>query len=323
MPVAGDTTGAVTAAKAAPTPGVPATIWAQLLAAGASAVQAAAIMGNMMAESGLNPEAAAVDSNGYKSYGLIQWNAASYPSAPSLVTGNILGDIKAQIVFLAQTGGFKAAAGSTPAEAASNFAHTYERCAACGYQGGSGQLAVRSANATKVATSASSNNWTGITASSSAGIGASTTSSSGPDTVQGCHDRGLAMNGGSSSCLFSPPGTSWCFTYCEAKGLLGGATIAAGVVLMLVGVIIVARGPIQKAAAGAVGVLPAGGAVVRASRTSSGLGPRRSSPTRRSAGPAPQKQNRALEQEGTEAYDAGYQKAMLDFRSLQADLEPF
>jgi hypothetical protein len=42
---------------------------------------------------------------------------------------------------------------------ASNFAHTYERCAACGYQGGSGQLAVRAGYAGNVWSEAQSGRW--------------------------------------------------------------------------------------------------------------------------------------------------------------------
>src|SRR5215469_13073495 len=100
----------------------PADIWNELTQAGANAVQAAGLMGNAIAESGLNVESKAMDSNGAYSYGLFQWNTASYPGASSLVTGNPAKDLSAQVSFLAQTGGFKAATGTTPAQVASNFA---------------------------------------------------------------------------------------------------------------------------------------------------------------------------------------------------------
>lgn len=135
----------------------PKDIWDTLEAAGASSVQAAAIMGNMIMESRLNPESAGTDTNGQTSYGLVQWNAASYPSAHSLVTGHPMADMVAQIRFLAQTGGFKAASGTTVAQAASSFASKYERCASCA-QGGQ-QNTARQAQAQTVAGWAQQDNW--------------------------------------------------------------------------------------------------------------------------------------------------------------------
>lgn len=110
-------------------------IYEELTNAGASTIQAIGIMANMMNESSLDPEAAAMDSNGYYSYGLVQWNAASYPNAASLVTGNAEVDLKNQVQFLKQSGAFSDANGSTIAEAAGNFASSFERCQGC-QQGG-------------------------------------------------------------------------------------------------------------------------------------------------------------------------------------------
>jgi len=135
----------------------PLAIWRELEAQGATPVQAAGIMGNMINESGLNPEKTATDSNGATSYGLVMWNAKSYPDAHSLVTGHPLADLRAQIRFLAQTGGFKAARGTTPQAAASSFAQTYERCASC--QPGGASNAARQASAVTVAGWAQSDSW--------------------------------------------------------------------------------------------------------------------------------------------------------------------
>jgi hypothetical protein len=134
----------------------PEQIWDALEAAGASSIQAAAIMGNMISESSLNPEAVqqGVSDPGY---GLVQWEASSYPSAPSLVTGDPVADMQAQITFLAQTGGLSAASGSTVAQAASNFAANYERCEYCAP--GESQNTARQAQAATVAGWASSGNW--------------------------------------------------------------------------------------------------------------------------------------------------------------------
>ena len=160
----------------------PGAIWSALIANGASAIQAAAIMGNMMAESSLNVESAARDSNGYYSYGLVQWNAASHPGASTLVTGNPTADLQSQINYLAHTGGFAAASGADAGTAAANFAHNYERCAACGYQGGSSQLSVRAANAQGVLQAAQSGNWTMVPSSSSVGT-ADLTSATGGQSI--------------------------------------------------------------------------------------------------------------------------------------------
>lgn len=137
----------------------PLAIWQALLSAGASSIQAAGIMGNMIAESSLNPEAVnpAGPSGGI---GLVQWESSSYGGVPgynSLVTGNPAQDIQSQVQFLAQTGGFQAASGSTVSEAAGNFAANYERCSTC--QPGQSQFLQRVANAAEVAGWAASGSW--------------------------------------------------------------------------------------------------------------------------------------------------------------------
>lgn len=150
-------------------------IWDELINAGASPVQAAGIMGNMMNESSFNPEANAVDSNGARSYGLIQWNAASYPSASSLVTGNPLEDMRRQIRFLVQTGGLHAASGASASQAGGAFAANYERCQGC--QPGGTQWSERSANASSIFSDAKSGKWpTGNSGGAGGGNGGGGTS---------------------------------------------------------------------------------------------------------------------------------------------------
>ena len=108
-----------------------------LRSGGASVNQAIGMIANAMNESSLNPEAAVMDTNGYMSYGLWQFNAASYPQASALVTGDPSKDMISQIQFLFQVGGLSASSGTTPQQSAGNFASQFERCDGCdpgGYQ---------------------------------------------------------------------------------------------------------------------------------------------------------------------------------------------
>lgn len=139
-------------------PGVsPADIWKELIRQGASSTEAAGIMGNMIMESSLNVESAAMDSNGAMAYGLVSWNAASYPHASTLVTGNPQQDLTSQVTFLAQTGGFRAARGATASQAGGNFAANYERCQGC--QPGGVPWKERAANAVKMLAASKSGKW--------------------------------------------------------------------------------------------------------------------------------------------------------------------
>src|ERR1700757_317027 len=104
-------------------PTIAQTIYDDLISAGASPSEAAGILGNMVQESGLNPEIQAMDSNGAMSRGLIQWNdkgAGSGVNWAQYITGNVANDIMQQVLLLKSQGGFQAAAGATPAESASN-----------------------------------------------------------------------------------------------------------------------------------------------------------------------------------------------------------
>jgi hypothetical protein len=219
----------------------PLQIWTALLKAGASVIQAAGIMGNMIAESSLNPEAVqqGVSDPGY---GLVQWEASSYPTAPSLVTGNPAADLAAQIQLLTSTGGFQAASGSTVAETAGNFAANYERCDGC--ESGGSQFSQRITNAEQVAGWASSGSWPA-------------TSAQGSTTAVLTSAQISESNAAQADCLWSIgwggiPGTSWLSDLFGGGGNVGGGEVCifsksearamAGIFLMVAGVVIMAFG---------------------------------------------------------------------------------
>lgn len=102
-----------------------------LRSAGATQNQAVALIANAINESSLNPEARHIDSNGYYSNGLWQFNEASYPDSGSLVTGDPSRDMVAQIQYLFSHGGLSASTGTTPEQAAGNFASRFEDCQGC------------------------------------------------------------------------------------------------------------------------------------------------------------------------------------------------
>ena len=128
----------------------PKDIWDALEQAGASTVQAAGIMANMISESSLDPEA--IGDNG-TSFGLVQ----DHGDYSYLVTGNPAADMRAQITNMVNRGGLRAASGSTPQEVAGNFAARYEICVGC--QPGGDQYNGRVANAATVSGWAASGNW--------------------------------------------------------------------------------------------------------------------------------------------------------------------
>jgi len=123
-----------------PTGTGPAAIYSALKNAGFSTAQAIGVMANMFRESSFDSQSAHMDTNGHMSYGLAQWNTASYPNAASLVTGNPAKDIVRQIQYLVQTGGLRAASGTSASQVASNFAADYERCVGCEHGGSANTL---------------------------------------------------------------------------------------------------------------------------------------------------------------------------------------
>jgi hypothetical protein len=233
------------ALNAAPNVVTPLEIWTALRNAGASPIQAAGIMGNWISESSLDPESAAKDSNGAMSYGLAQWNAASYPQANSLVTGHAKTDLNAQVRFLAQTGGLSAAKGSTAQQAAASYAANYERCQTC--QSGGAQSTTRQAQAATVAGWAAADNW--------------------PNSAQGGTDnatlKAASQAQSSATCLWQLPsidlgigsiGGSCVMSKSQGRAIesvgimTGGAIVLGfGLVLMLVGTALASSG-VRRAA---------------------------------------------------------------------------
>jgi hypothetical protein len=203
----------------------PLQVYQALTAAGFSTVQAIGVMANGIAESGLNPEADVVDSNGYRSYGIWQFNAESYPNAASLVTGNCTADLAAQVGQVKASASGQALAGSTAAEVAGNFAQYFEKCQTC--QPGGTSYNERQADAGDVAQWAASGNWP----TSAGSLGSSSSSSS--------------SAAASADCAFGPD-LPLVGTVCLVKK----ATIrhAAGVLLMTAGGLVSGLGVILLAA---------------------------------------------------------------------------
>jgi hypothetical protein len=224
----------------APGPGAvtPKQIWLALIGAGASPAQAAGIMGNMWFESSLNPESHAMDSNGKMAYGLVSWNAGSYPNASSLVTGNALADLGSQVKFLVSTGGLKAAQGSTAQQSGSNFAANYERCQGC--QSGGQQNQLRSAKAAAFFAAAKSGKWP-----TSGGSGSGGSGGAGPGCFIAINDpaSSIPVVGGlfPSGCLMSKS---------QARAVLGTLILTSGGGIMMLGVLILAAYGLKSSGAG-------------------------------------------------------------------------
>lgn len=215
----------------------PQAIYQALLNAGFSTVQAVGAMANAMNESGLNPETPAGD--GGHSFGLWQFNDNSYPDAPH-PTGNCARDIELAVGYLKTHVSGSALNGTTGAEVAGNFAANFEKCQGC--QPGGAQYASRVANAATVMGWISSGNWptssTGLSGSSTGGV-----SGGGTPAPPCAVSINLPLTG--QVCLL---------TKGAARGLLGGALMVAGGLLVTVGLavlLVAAGGP------GAVRALPA------------------------------------------------------------------
>lgn len=148
----------------------PLDIYKALIGVGFSSIQAEGIMGNMIAESSLDPEVDVVDSNGARSYGLCSWNAASYPNAGSLVTGNPAADMARQVSFLRSTASGMAITGSTAEDVAGNFAAYYEVCSTCSVGNtGTNGWSTRRGYAAEVAGWAASGHWPAASGSGGGG----------------------------------------------------------------------------------------------------------------------------------------------------------
>jgi Phage tail lysozyme len=225
--------------------------------AGASTIQAIAILANMQNESGFDPEETN-PAGPQAGVGLIQWETTYYPGAAGLITGNSTADAQAQINYLAQTGGFAAATGPTPQAAAQNFAQNYERCASCGP--GGQQFNSRGQNAVALAQAAATGQWP-----QSAGSLTETSASASGDCLISLPGSSLPIVGSAVPCLL---------TRTEARALIGGALITAGMSMGLVAVLILAVYGLRETgvARSAQGYLEFAGLGRIASRAASGSG---------------------------------------------------
>lgn len=235
-------------------------IYKALIAEGASTPQAVGIMANMWFESRWDPQCWGIDTNGKPSVGLVNWNNNS--TAAGLLTGHDSQDILAQVHYLATSGGFGATGGaSDPGQAASNFAHNYEKCTECGYPGTS-QLTSRAAYATTLYPLVVAGNWGkiiaggGIPSSGGSGGQSATLTSDQTNCVIGWGWPSFLGQGGGHACIWYQ---GW------SRALLGGALIGAGGLIGITGLALligsqalagltrvpVASGVINKTIAGA------------------------------------------------------------------------
>jgi hypothetical protein len=230
----------------------PQQIYQALISAGASTIQAIGIMANMLAESGLNPEA--VGDQG-TSFGLVQQHGMQYAG---LVTGNPAADMAAQIKTMAANGGITAAAGSTGAAAAGNFAANYERCTTC--QPGQASYQQRVANAATVAGWVSSGKWptsAGSATAATAGGGGTASNSTDPTCAWGF--SGSLVVTSVNVCIVKKT------TLRHAAGAL---LLTGGGIVVMVGAVILAASAFQRSGAlektaQAAAVVPGGQAVAQ------------------------------------------------------------
>ena len=204
----------------------PKDVYQALIDAGASTIQAIGIMANVVNESGFNPEA--VGDQG-TSFGIVQEHGSQYAG---LVTGRPGNDLNAQVKLLAQQGGFRAASGSTPAEAAGNFAANYEKCVGC--QAGGAQYNQRVANAAAVSGWVSSGKWP-TSAGSATASATSSSQPAGPDCA-------LSLGGQHIGILFGhgPTLPSACLVRkTEVRAVLGAMILVGGGLIVLPGLVIV------------------------------------------------------------------------------------
>ena len=212
----------------------PRDVYNALIKAGFSTTQAIGAMANGIAESGLNAETRVIDSNGYYSDGIWQFNEQSYPNASGLVTGHCGADITAQVGFLKAHISGNALAGSTPAQVAGNFAQYFERCQQC--QPGGGSYAQRVANAGLVAGWVSSGKWP-----TSAGSGFSgSSSSSGSTSSSGSADPTCAWALGTINLHVTSVGGGCVIHKATIRHVVGGLLITGGGGVGVVGLLVLA-----------------------------------------------------------------------------------
>ena len=255
----------------------PKQVYTALTGAGFSTVQAIGIMANGIAESGLNPEARVVDSNGYYSDGIWQFNEKSYPNAASLVTGNATADLTAQVGYLKAHVSGQALQGTTASQVAGNFAQFFERCDSCSPGGTSYNQRV--ANAADVQQWASSGSWPASAGSTGSGPG-----TPGSGTPAG------------SDCAFGPKlplvGQVCLLQRATIRHVVGGGLMAAGGLVSMAGVVLLAAFAFRASGAQQAATQIAG------TFTPVGRAYKRSTSTTRAAGAASARSSRAGQARG-------------------------
>ena len=223
-------------------------IYETMVNAQMSSIQAIGALANAMAESSLNPEAKVLDTNGYWSYGLWQFNTDTYPDAAGLVTGNCQFDIVQQVGYLQTHIAGSALEGATAEQVAGNFASGFENCQTC--QPGGTSYAQRVANAATVSGWVATGGW--------------------PDTGAQAAAQSSKSGGASStgSCLWTWPsidlgitsvGGGCVLTKSEGRAFIGGLLLVAGGLLALPGVLLLAAFAFRgSGAAGGTGPAAAG-----------------------------------------------------------------
>jgi hypothetical protein len=232
----------------------PRDVYNELIKQGFSTNQAIGALANGMAESGLNAETRVIDSNGYYSNGIWQFNEASYPNSGSLVTGKCAADISAQVGLLRASVSGQALAGGSGAQVAGNFAQYFERCATCQQGGASYQQRV--GNAATVSGWISSGKWPTSSAGLTGSAAASSAQAAGPDCAFTLGGGKLGPIGLPSACLLKKA------TIRHAAGaglMLAGGTVGMVGIILLAAFAFRASGAARTASA-ALGMVPTPGA---------------------------------------------------------------
>jgi len=285
----------------------PRQIYQALINAGASTTQAIGIMANMIAESGLNPEA--VGDQG-TSFGLVQQHGGQYST---LVTGNPPADMNAQVKVVARNGGFAAADGANGAQAAGNFSARYERCTTC--QPGQSSYNQRVANAAMVAGWVSSGKWpTSVGSATAAAAGGGSTSNSSDPTCAWGFSGSLVVTS-VNICIVKKT---------TLRHLVGGLVMVAGGSVVLVGAVILAasafqRSGAQRAVSNAVGLVPTPAAqtasrAIASPRAAAGQRVRRQAGEKRAAERKSAAETRAAERKSAAETRAAERKSAAETR---------
>jgi Phage tail lysozyme len=219
-------------------PVTPREVYELLIQKGLSTAQAVGVLANMWAESHIDPESDGIDSNGYRSVGLINWNTKGYTNAGQLVTGNPQRDVRAQIDYLfTSTSGLSAGLqGATAADVAGNFADHVEVCQGCatGDTTTPNGWGARRGYASMVQGWVSSGRWPKSAGSAAGGP-------SGP---------GGGPGGQGGACLLSLPLVGCVLSTSSARGLIGGGMVLAAMPVGLIGAVVIVALGFRKSGAG-------------------------------------------------------------------------